>query len=191
MDTQRAFRQGLLVERYTANAHLASLSEFLDEELSQRERGKRESLGASLRDLIAEHHGLKLWLGVDVQYPHMFEELIAVGYLTTHTPSCINTSRSSRCSTDFERRCSSAMRTSCGMPVSLYWTTTSRLSWMSLDMRQPKEAPSANCQSFSRSRSTLSTLETRTIAASYTAFSLHELSVAARATDWVSLTITS
>ena len=75
--TQRAFRHALLVERYTPNAHIASLAEFLD--------GLRESLGASLKDLIAEHHGLKLWLGVDVQYRHMFEERIAVGHLTTHT----------------------------------------------------------------------------------------------------------
>ena len=50
--TQRAYRHALLVERYTPNEYVASLSEFLD--------GLRESLGASLRDLIAEHHGLKL-----------------------------------------------------------------------------------------------------------------------------------
>ena len=75
--TQRAFRHALLVERYTPNEHIASLAEFRD--------GLRESLGASLRDLVAEHHVLKLWLSVDKKYWLMFEERIALGYLTTHT----------------------------------------------------------------------------------------------------------
>ena len=52
--TQRAFRHALLVECYTPNENVASLAEFLE--------GLRESLCASLRNLIAEHHGLKLWL---------------------------------------------------------------------------------------------------------------------------------
>ena len=56
---------------------MASLAEFL--------AGLRVSLSASMRDLLAEHHGLKLWLGVDVQYRLMFEERIAVGHLSTHT----------------------------------------------------------------------------------------------------------
>ena len=56
---------------------MGSLAEFLE--------ALRESLSASLRDLLAEHHGLKLWLGVDVQYRHMFPGLIAVGPLSTHT----------------------------------------------------------------------------------------------------------
>ena len=34
---------------------------------------------------MAENHGLKLWVAVDVQYRHMFEERIATGHLTTHT----------------------------------------------------------------------------------------------------------
>ena len=75
--TQPAFRHALLVERYTQNDHVASLPEFLD--------GLRESLGASLGDLIAEHQGVKLWLVLDVQYRHMFEERIAVVHLTTHS----------------------------------------------------------------------------------------------------------
>ena len=66
---QRAFRHALLFEPYTPIEHVACLAEFLN--------GLRESLGASLRDLIAEHHGLKLWLGVDVQYPNLFEKRIA------------------------------------------------------------------------------------------------------------------
>ena len=38
-----------------------------------------------MRDLIAENHGLKLWLGFDVQSRRMFEERIALGHLNTHT----------------------------------------------------------------------------------------------------------
>ena len=52
--TQRAFRQALLADVYTPNEQVASLAEFLD--------GLRESLGAILRDLIAEDNGLKLGL---------------------------------------------------------------------------------------------------------------------------------
>ena len=43
--TQRAFWHAHLVERYTPNDHVASLTEFLE--------GLRESLSASLRDIIA------------------------------------------------------------------------------------------------------------------------------------------
>ena len=75
--TQRAFPHALLIERYTPTEHIARLAEFLE--------GLRESLGASLRDLITEHHGLKLGLGVDVHYRHMFEERIALWHRITHT----------------------------------------------------------------------------------------------------------
>ena len=139
-ETQRAFRHALLFDRYRPNEHLASLAELLD--------GLLESRGATLTDLISEQHGLTLWLDVDVHYRHMVEERIAVRNIITQKPtppSCLTTSRSIRCSTDLERRCSSAMRTSCGMPAHLYWTTSSRLSCMSLDIRQPKEAHSASC----------------------------------------------
>ena len=44
--THLEFRHALLVERYTPNEHEASIAEFL--------HGLRESLGASLRDLIVE-----------------------------------------------------------------------------------------------------------------------------------------
>ena len=50
--THRAFPNALLVERYTPNDHVSIRAEFLD--------GLLESVGASLRDLIAEHDGLKL-----------------------------------------------------------------------------------------------------------------------------------
>ena len=73
----KAFRHALMVERYTPNDHVPILAEFLD--------GLRVSFIASLRDLIAEHHGGKLWIGVDVQYRHMFEERIEVGHLITYT----------------------------------------------------------------------------------------------------------
>ena len=73
---QRAFRDALLHDRYTPNEQIASFPEFLD--------GLRESLGAGVRDLIAEHNGLKMWLGVHVLYRDMFWERIVVGHLTTH-----------------------------------------------------------------------------------------------------------
>ena len=138
--TQRALGCGFHVERYTPNDHVSSLTEFL--------HGLRESLGSSLRDLIAEHQGLKLWLGVDMQYRHTLDERVAVGHLTTHTqPSCTTTSRLNRCSNDWRRRCSSAMRTSCGIPARLYCTTSSRLSCMTPDRRQHKEVSSTSCPS--------------------------------------------
>ena len=74
---QAAFRHALLDERYTPDEQVASLPEFLE--------GLPVSHGAGLRDLIAQHHGLKVWLGVDVEYRHMFAERIAVGHLITRT----------------------------------------------------------------------------------------------------------
>ena len=56
---------------------MASNAEFLN--------GLRDSLGASLRDLIAEHHRVQSWLGVDVQDRHLFQERIALGHLGTDT----------------------------------------------------------------------------------------------------------
>ena len=41
--------------------------------------------GASLRDLIVQKLGLKLWLGVDVHYCHMFQKRISLGHLSIHT----------------------------------------------------------------------------------------------------------
>ena len=67
---RRAFRDALLVERYTINEHVSNLVEI--------RLGLRESRSASLRELIAENHGLKLRHGVDVPYRPMFEERIAV-----------------------------------------------------------------------------------------------------------------
>ena len=39
----------------------------------------------TLTELMAEHHGLKLWVPVDMQYRLMFKEPVATGHLTTHT----------------------------------------------------------------------------------------------------------
>ena len=66
----------MLIKPSSPNEQRASLPEFLD--------GLRESIGASLRELIAEHDGLQLLLGVDDQYRHMSEVRIAVAQLTTH-----------------------------------------------------------------------------------------------------------
>ena len=61
----------------THNEHFGCLAEFF--------HGLRESLVASLVHLIAEHHELKFWRGIDVPYRHMFHERTAVGHLTTHS----------------------------------------------------------------------------------------------------------
>ena len=59
------------------NEHVASIDEFF--------ANLRAPLRSSLESLIAEHHGLKMWLGLDIQYRHMFEERTQIGHLTTHT----------------------------------------------------------------------------------------------------------
>ena len=96
--TQRAFRQALLVERYTSNQRVASLSEFVPR--------LRQSLAASLWVLIAQHRELHLWLEVDLRYRHMFEERTAVGHLTMHTSQHLHnyttTSKSTMFSTESE-----------------------------------------------------------------------------------------
>ena len=74
--TQRAFRRYLLVERFTPNEHIDSLALFL--------QSLRESSQHRLTQLMAEHYALNLWVGVDVQYRHMFEERVATGH-HTHT----------------------------------------------------------------------------------------------------------
>ena len=76
-ETQRAFRRAVLVERFTPSEHVDTLPEFLEIQ--------RESMQHTLNELMAEHHGLKVWVGVDVQHRHMLEERVATGHLTTHT----------------------------------------------------------------------------------------------------------
>ena len=68
---QRAFGHALIIERYTPNMDVASFAEILV--------GLRDSLGACLRDLIAEYHGLKLWMGLDVLYRHMSRSRVPWG----------------------------------------------------------------------------------------------------------------
>ena len=62
--------------------HMTSLEEFFE--------NLRAPLRSSLESLIAEHHGLKIWIGVDVQYRHMLEDRIVVGHLTTRTALIYN-----------------------------------------------------------------------------------------------------
>ena len=74
--TQRAFRTTLLLERNSLrNTWPALLSSSM----------ACGSPSGRAWDLIAEQHGLRLWLGVDVQYRRNFQERIAVGQLSTHT----------------------------------------------------------------------------------------------------------
>ena len=65
------------MERFTPTEHVDSLAEFIE--------SLCESMQHTLTELMAEHHGLKLWVGVDVQYRNMFEERIASGHLTIQT----------------------------------------------------------------------------------------------------------
>ena len=147
--TQRAFRHALLVERYTPNEHIASLAEFLD--------GLRESLGASLRDLIAEHHGLKMWLGVDVQYRNMFEERIDVGDVRTHTAVMHNDFQIEQV---VERLGQEVQFRKANIPPNastFVLDNIQSLSCISLEMPQPKQAPSSICLNSSPSSFVLST----------------------------------
>ena len=120
VDTQRAFRQALLIDGCTPHQEGARLREFLEALL--------QSLGSSLRDLIDQHPGLKIWVKVDVQNGQMFEERIEVASSQPTPPIWTPTSRLTSCSPDWERRCSSAFRTSFGTQSHLYWTTSSRPS---------------------------------------------------------------
>ena len=63
------------MERFSPTEDVDSLAEFLER--------LRESIQHTLTELMAEHHGLKDWIGLDVQYRHMFEEPIATGHFTT------------------------------------------------------------------------------------------------------------
>ena len=75
--TQRPFRQPLLVERLTPTEHVDNLAEFLE--------SMRESMQHTFTELMAEQHGLNLWVGVEVQSRHMLEERVATGHLITHS----------------------------------------------------------------------------------------------------------
>ena len=55
---QRAFRRALLVQRYTPRQHTDDLIHFL--------QALRPVLRGQLEQLLTEHHGLKLWLSVQV-----------------------------------------------------------------------------------------------------------------------------
>ena len=65
------------MERFTPNEDTDSLAEFLE--------SQRESIQHTLTELLAEQHGLKVWVGVDVQYRHMFQERVVNGHLNTHS----------------------------------------------------------------------------------------------------------
>ena len=66
-----------MLERFTPTEDMESLAEFLE--------SLRDSMQYTLTELMAEHHGLELSVGVDVQYRHMLEVLVATSHLTTPT----------------------------------------------------------------------------------------------------------
>ena len=65
------------MERFTPTEHVDSLAEFLE--------SLRVSMQQKLTEHMAEHHGVKLWVAVDVQCHPMFEVRFATVQITTHT----------------------------------------------------------------------------------------------------------
>ena len=72
---QRAFRRALLVQRFTPRQTTDDLILFL--------QALRPILHGHLETLLADHHGIKIWLSVQVTYRRILEEGHATGNFTT------------------------------------------------------------------------------------------------------------
>ena len=79
---RRAFRGALLVERYVADQHVDDINVFLD--------SFRQSIRENLEALLAEHHGLKLWLGLDLQYYHLVDERYVEDHIISTSQVLLN-----------------------------------------------------------------------------------------------------
>ena len=72
-----SYSRALLLERVRPNERIDSLIEFLE--------FLRDSVQHTLTEVMDEHPGLKIYVGLDGDKLHMFDEPIASGHLNTNT----------------------------------------------------------------------------------------------------------
>ena len=79
---QRAFRRALIVQKFIPQGFTDDLNFFLE--------SLRPVLQSLIKDLLDEHHGLKLWISVEVTYKHTVHGTLAKAHFTTKAATIHN-----------------------------------------------------------------------------------------------------